>query len=284
MPYNRRTYNKRSYMKKRFNKKSFSKYNTYKYRSSKAQANQIYRLNKKVNSIYKSVKPDIQYFDTKATDISEPTTTAKNGLIKFTNMFELTGWLNGNNPDGTPTGIQSFNSAIESLQPGSEKIRFLNGVLNLQFSKGKSSSLFTGTYGYTGPLTVDVYILQKRGPESTNIIASLFSSTFGNNHAELFNNAPLTSGIWKYFYFLKHKRYTLNKTIDTSYQARIKFYPKIKTINTVITHSTTSGESTENDSSTQGKIYVVYKIWADSQDVDAHFHLNYACRFYFSHA
>lgn len=281
MPYHRKQ--KKYYNRKRKNYK-FSKYNTYKHRSAKSQANQIYRLNKKVNSIYKQVKPDIQYFDTRATDISEPITTAKNGLIKFTSMFEINGWLNGNNPDGTPTGIQSFDNVLRGLQPGSERVRFINGILNLQLSKGRASSLFTGQYGYIGPLTIDVYILQKKGPEPPSAIANLFTTTYGNDHPELFNNTPLTSGIWKYFYFLKHKKYTLNRSTDSSYQARIKFYPKIKTINTVITHSSTSGESSDNNQSPQGRIYVLYRIWGDSQDVDAHFHLNYSSRFYFSHA
>lgn len=276
----RRVYSKKKSASK---KRSFSKYNTYRHRSAKAQAGQIYRLNKKVNRIYKSVKPDIQYFDTKPTEISEPVTTAKNGLVKFTGMFDIAGWVNGNNPDGTPTGIQTFDAVIKGLQPGSEKVRLINGVLNLQFSKGKSSSLFTGTYGYTGPLRIDVYILQMKGPYPANNPAALFTNVHGNDHAELFNNSPLTSGIWKYFYFIKHKVYTLNKTIDTSYQARIKFYPKIKTINTVMTHTSGSGESSEGQSP-QGRIYILYRIWGDSQDVDAHFHLNYTCRFYFTHA
>lgn len=280
MPYHRKQ--KKYYNRKRKNYK-FSKYNTYKHRSAKSQANQIYRLNKKVNNIYKSVKPDIQYFDTKPVDVSEPITTAKNGLIKYTTMFDLEGWVNGDNPDGTPTGIQTFNQIMKGLQPGSERVRFLNGILNLQFSKGRSSSLFTGTYGYTGPLRLDVYILQSKGPYAITNVSQLFTNVHGNDHPELFNNTPLTSGIWKYFYFLKHKVYTLNKTIDTSYQARIKFYPKIKTINTIVTHNSSSGESSEG-SSPQGHIYIVTRIWGDSQDVDAHFHYNYSCRFYFTHA
>lgn len=41
-----------------YRKTKYSKYNLYKYRSSKAQAKQIYDLNKKFNTMYKSIKPD----------------------------------------------------------------------------------------------------------------------------------------------------------------------------------------------------------------------------------
>lgn len=56
MPYYKRRYNN----KRKYNRKyKFSKYNTYKYRSSKAQANQIYSLNKKLNSIEKKTRPEL---------------------------------------------------------------------------------------------------------------------------------------------------------------------------------------------------------------------------------
>ena len=53
-------YYKKRYVKRRYNRKyKFSKYNTYKNRSSKAQANQIYSLNKKINNIEKKTKPEL---------------------------------------------------------------------------------------------------------------------------------------------------------------------------------------------------------------------------------
>lgn len=57
----RKSYKSKSYKGKgrtTYRKTKYSKYNLYKYRSSKAQAKQIYDLNKKVTSMYKSIKPD----------------------------------------------------------------------------------------------------------------------------------------------------------------------------------------------------------------------------------
>lgn len=39
---------------------AISRYNTFRYRSSKAQANQIYRINRKINNIEKRTKPEIK--------------------------------------------------------------------------------------------------------------------------------------------------------------------------------------------------------------------------------
>lgn len=58
-----RRYGKRSYKKRYYKRKrTFSRYNTYRHRSSKAQAYQIYKLNKKVNHVYKMTKPELQIY------------------------------------------------------------------------------------------------------------------------------------------------------------------------------------------------------------------------------
>lgn len=57
----RRYTNKRSNRRYSRNRKiSYSKYSTYKNRSAKSQAKQIYVLNKRMNSMYKSLKPETQ--------------------------------------------------------------------------------------------------------------------------------------------------------------------------------------------------------------------------------
>lgn len=56
-----RRYKKRFY--KRYGRKSFSRYSTYKNRSAKAQASQIYRLNRRINHIEKNTKPEILTYD-----------------------------------------------------------------------------------------------------------------------------------------------------------------------------------------------------------------------------
>ena len=61
-----RRYKKRFYKRygSRKRRTTFSRYSTYRYRSSKAQANQIYRLNRRINKIEKSTKPEILTYDT----------------------------------------------------------------------------------------------------------------------------------------------------------------------------------------------------------------------------
>lgn len=53
---------KKNYYKRKYNKYKFSKYNTYKNRSSKAQANQIYSLNKKIKNLETKTKPEMQEY------------------------------------------------------------------------------------------------------------------------------------------------------------------------------------------------------------------------------
>lgn len=53
--YRRRNYRRRGYRTR------YSRYSTYRYRSAKAQARQIYGLNKKINRIEKRTKPEIYY-------------------------------------------------------------------------------------------------------------------------------------------------------------------------------------------------------------------------------
>lgn len=55
-----RRYSKRRYYKRKGNKRTFSRYNTYRYRSSKAQAYQIYSLNRKINRLESKTKPEFK--------------------------------------------------------------------------------------------------------------------------------------------------------------------------------------------------------------------------------
>lgn len=82
MPYYRRSYKKRFYKKK-----NFSKFNLYKNRSSKSQANQIYRLNKKINAIEKKTKPEIQPATDSIFNYSLVSTEQGNKVIKYSYML-----------------------------------------------------------------------------------------------------------------------------------------------------------------------------------------------------
>lgn len=57
--YRRRRYRRRGGYRPR-KTYAISRYNTFRYRSSKAQANQIYRINKKINAIQREQKPEIK--------------------------------------------------------------------------------------------------------------------------------------------------------------------------------------------------------------------------------
>lgn len=68
MAYRRR----RTYRRRRPRRYKLSRYNTYRYRSSKAQANQIYRINKKINTLQKLQKPEIKTrFDTYSFNVGD---------------------------------------------------------------------------------------------------------------------------------------------------------------------------------------------------------------------
>lgn len=57
MAYRRRHGKRRNYHRRRY---AFTRFNTYRKRSAKAQAYQIYRLNKKINTIERKTKPEIK--------------------------------------------------------------------------------------------------------------------------------------------------------------------------------------------------------------------------------
>lgn len=59
MAYRRRRYGRR---RRRRGNRKFSRFNTYRNRSSKAQAYQIYSLNRKINAIQKRTKPEIKIY------------------------------------------------------------------------------------------------------------------------------------------------------------------------------------------------------------------------------
>ena len=82
--YNSKRYSKRRYYKRR---RQFSRLNTYRNRSSKAQAYQIYSLNKKINRVYKLTKPEVQIYTDDVNNSGTPhldlnlTTSDVNGYV-----------------------------------------------------------------------------------------------------------------------------------------------------------------------------------------------------------
>lgn len=109
MPYRRYRRGYRTSRYRRY-KKTFSKYNTYRNRNAVAQANQIYRLNRRISRIESNTKPEYLEYITSAVGnlISEPTTI--NAWTKGTNILHVT---DGTVTSGTPPGATGFAAKIK---------------------------------------------------------------------------------------------------------------------------------------------------------------------------
>lgn len=102
MAYRRR---RRNYRRRRTPRRyKLSRLNTYRYRSSKAQANQIYRINRKINAIQKRTKPETKIFQNTYNfsmseycgDIFGSLTTGMHSAIKgrIARVQDIGGWFN----------------------------------------------------------------------------------------------------------------------------------------------------------------------------------------------
>lgn len=82
---------------RRGRKISYSRYSTYRHRSSKAQARQIYGLSKKINSVYRKLKPETQILSINPdSSVEVKYTSAGDTPIKST-IMELTSLTGGVN-------------------------------------------------------------------------------------------------------------------------------------------------------------------------------------------
>lgn len=156
MPYYRR-YRKSHY--RRYRKNRFSKYNTYKNRSSKAQAGQIYALNKKVNNIERKTRPElIQY--------TNPGYQATVNFESLSNNW----YTNAGQAHFTP---QAWEDTIKNKMCRINKL-ILYGVLERE--KGTSE----GPIDTKAVCLVRMAILQTKQEKSTLLTpAYLFSGTEG---------------------------------------------------------------------------------------------------------
>ena len=204
--YRKRSYRIRSYGRRSYGGRKFSRYNTYRKRSSKAQAYQIYSLNKKINRVYKTVKPETQtYF---SSDV------VMNGTIEST---------------GTTTGTYGI----------TELITHKLGCFNGRYARLKSFKLWgmlenngTGgqepTFSNTIGLRIVLFSLksEKYGTTAaTDIIANLAnSSSFTNDY---YMTAPLAPGFSTRYRLLKDKRIYLKPGYGTTKPVSIKMkYPR----------------------------------------------------------
>lgn len=205
MPY-RRYSKRRNYRRRNGRRVKFSRFNTYRYRSSKAQAKQIYSLNKKINRVYKNVKPETQtYFSADAvvdaTILANSTTTATYGLNSIVDhtlgvfngryarikSFKIWGMLEN---DGSNTTPVTYNNTI--------------GLRLILFS------LKTEKYGTTSPV---------------DIIANLANTSAYTN--DYWMTAPLAPGFSTRYRLLKDKRYYLKPGRGTTRAISISMkYPR----------------------------------------------------------
>lgn len=95
MPIRRRYTARRRTRKTTSNRKKFSKFSTYKNRSSKAQANQIYQLNKRISRVEKKTKPEYLHYDSNLIDFD----TLADGTWSYHNKNLLTNAANENMKD-----------------------------------------------------------------------------------------------------------------------------------------------------------------------------------------
>lgn len=81
----RKSYKSKKYSKKYgYKKTKFSKFNLYSHKSAKSQAKQIYDLSKKVNTVYKMTKPDVDTLTkslTPSTSLTFSSTSVVNYLL-----------------------------------------------------------------------------------------------------------------------------------------------------------------------------------------------------------
>lgn len=155
MAYGRRRYRSR-YRKspRRYRRGSkFSRYNTFRYRSAKAQANQIYSLNKKVNKIEQRTKPEIKIFQ---------------NAYNFS-MSDFCGHVYG----GLTTGINS------SIQGRIARLQDISAWFNVWKSPTVAENMFTST--------IRVIVFQIRQSMSSNDFPFHAYDIFNISNAEMEN-------------------------------------------------------------------------------------------------
>lgn len=167
MPYYKR-YHKSSKFR-RYRKNRFSKYNTYKNRSSKAQAGQIYALNKKVNNIERKTRPELIQHLNPAYQATINFTTLSNNWYTTAGQAHFT-------PQTWETNIKDKMCRINKL--------ILYGVLEREAGTD-------GTIDTKGSCLVRMAILQTK-QEKTSLLTP--SYLFSGNEGTLDYKAPLLAG------------------------------------------------------------------------------------------
>lgn len=285
MPYAKRSYARKAYAKKRVaGGRRFTRYNLYRRRGAKAQANQIYSLNRKVNYVYKACKKPIHYADSDNLNLNNIVINRTGDHAYTASVRELkslfadfTCRFDGDRDD---THKKTMNAYVSALDPGTEKYRLKNGVIRFSILKksidADTSEIVTGFDGVVG---IDIYVFQyKQSFNATSTIAAMFGPSEQLRYDMTDVMQPLNSGIWQYIKVLKHKRVYLN---DYQYDGKffkMKFKPYYKTLKTAKMASSGS----DNADSTSHSICVAFRLFGESHDNGAKLDIQINYRQYFT--
>ena len=222
MPGYTRYSKKRYYNKKRgYKKKTFSRFNTYKHRSSKAQAYQIYKLNKKVNRINKNNAPDIHNW-----------TTDKLGIIQ-THKEELETYefrFMGDSTYGYIDGVLDYDQRQTFPIVDNEfKIRRIKvwGTFTKFHVVNLVGDVSQDKFGFNGPLYYRLVILQSKGSNLPDVNNYLCVT---DDTEETSISSPVQKGVNKEAYILYDKVGKITSLDAFTRSFKISFVPKYRNI------------------------------------------------------
>lgn len=176
--YGRKYYRRRTNYKNKKTKRMFSRLNTYRNRSSKAQAYQIYKLNKRVSSIQKATKPETQV---RYADIY----TAYNQTNSFSTL----------DTDGTK-------ALVFPVIPPRDFVNLQGRLARIKSVKVYGS--FHSSYELVYPASVRLIFLQSKAVKIGIPLPGELVAYTNNNNAD-YEKGPLRTGITASFRILKTK-------------------------------------------------------------------------------
>ena len=183
MVYGYRSYRRTGKRYARSQNSRFSRYNTYRYRSSKAQASQIYALNRKVQKIQRLTRPETLIRHGTLTDIS----TGGGYVFDLTPLIPRT----EDSSTGVTTGDFEGNFA---------RLNSLTYYGNAVLSSPSASS---------EPRQFRVVIVQTKATRPSDLEANDILRTETNDGAIIING-PLSDGAGRVAKILSDKKYTVS--------------------------------------------------------------------------
>lgn len=218
--YGRKYYKRRTNYKKKSNKKTFSRFNTYKNRSAKAQAYQIYKLNKRVSAIQKATKPETQ--------------------VRYGDVYTA---FNQTNSFSTLPNY-STTAKIFPIIPPRDFVNLQGRLARIKSIKVYGS--FHSAYDLVYPAVLRLIFLQCKSMKIGIPLESELIAYTPNNNAD-FERGPLRTGITSNYRILKTKTIKL-----TQPQMRHKtFKISLKKVYNWRTEGTFSTINIESDFETQ---------------------------------